>query len=105
MRHALQGNAVSNQHEVARHDLPFEFMLNALRLREGFDLADFSRRTGLPLSAVMPALQQAQAKGLLEVDAADHVRPTSRGFDFLSDVQSLFLPAPRVAGAEPRSSR
>ncbi|HLL20386.1 MAG TPA: hypothetical protein VK439_16525, partial [Rubrivivax sp.] len=93
MRQALQGNAVSNQHEVARRDLPFEFMLNALRLREGFDLADFSRRTGLPLSAVMAPLQQAQAKGLLEIDAADHVMPTPRGFDFLSDVQSLFLAA------------
>jgi oxygen-independent coproporphyrinogen-3 oxidase len=105
MREALQGNAVSNQHEVARRDLPFEFMLNALRLREGFDLADFSRRTGLPLSAVLPALQQARAKGLLEMDNTDHVRPTARGFDFLSDVQSLFLAAPAAASAETRSSR
>ncbi|HLL11851.1 MAG TPA: radical SAM family heme chaperone HemW [Rubrivivax sp.] len=103
MRHAMQGNAVSNQHEVSRRDLPFEFMLNALRLREGFDLDDFGRRTGLPLSAVMPALQRAQGKGLLEIDGADHVRPTARGFDFLSDLQALFL-APPVAGATQPSS-
>jgi oxygen-independent coproporphyrinogen-3 oxidase len=105
MRQALQGNAISNQHEVARRDLPFEFMLNALRLREGFDLADFSRRTGLPLSALMAPLQQAQAKGLLEIDTADHVRPTPRGFDFLSDLQSLFLAAPEAASQETRSGR
>jgi putative oxygen-independent coproporphyrinogen III oxidase len=92
MRQALTGNAVSNHHEVARRDLPFEYMLNALRLREGFALADFNRRTGLPLSTVLPALQQAQHKGLVEIDGHDHVRPTARGFDFLSDVQALFLP-------------
>ena len=107
MRHALQGNAVSNQHEVARRDLPFEFMLNALRLREGFDLALFGQRTGLPLSAVMPALQKAQAKGLLEIDGADHVRPTPRGFDFLTDLQSLFLAAASATSVvrEPHSGR
>ncbi len=46
MTHALQGNAVSNEHEVAREQLPFEFMLNALRLKDGFELAMFSERTG-----------------------------------------------------------
>jgi oxygen-independent coproporphyrinogen-3 oxidase len=92
MQHALAGNAVSNAHEVARRDLPFEFMLNALRLREGFDLARFFERTGLPPSAVEPALAQAQQRGLVERDAAGWVRPTARGFDFLSDLQALFLP-------------
>ncbi len=93
MQHALAGNAVSNQHEVARRDLPFEYMLNALRLREGFELARFTERTGLPLSAIEPALAQAQARGLLaRDDAAGTVRPTARGFDFLSDLQALFLP-------------
>ncbi len=92
-REALAGRAVSNQHEVARRDLPFEFMMNALRLREGFGLAQFGERTGLPLSAVVPALAQARERGLVDWDeAADHVRPTARGFDFLSDLQALFLP-------------
>ena len=93
MQHALAGNAVSNAHEVKRCDLPFEFMLNALRLREGFTLARFGERTGLPLSAVEGPLAQAQQHGLLEHDVTtDTVRPTVRGFDFLSDLQALFLP-------------
>ncbi len=97
-REALAGNAVSNQHEVARRDLPFEFMMNALRLREGFELKRFGERTGLPLSAVLPALRQARERGLVEWDeAADHVRPSARGFDFLSDLQALFLPQARSA--------
>ena len=93
MKNALLGQAVSNEHEVARRDLPFEFMLNALRLREGFDLARFAERTGLPLSAVQAPLALAEGRGLIERDAAGTlVRPTARGFDFLSDLQSLFLP-------------
>jgi putative oxygen-independent coproporphyrinogen III oxidase len=94
MQHARAGNAVSNQHEVARRDLPFEFMMNALRLREGFALARFTERTGLPLSAVTKPLQQAREQGLVSWDeATDHIAPTARGFDFLSDLQGLFLPA------------
>jgi putative oxygen-independent coproporphyrinogen III oxidase len=101
MQQALAGNAVSNQHEVARRDLPFEFMMNLLRLREGFALARFGERTGLPLSAVQPALAAARERGLIEWDeASDHVRPTARGFDFLSDLQALFLP-PARPGAQP----
>ncbi|MDE2370897.1 MAG: oxygen-independent coproporphyrinogen III oxidase-like protein [Burkholderiales bacterium] len=92
MREALAGRAVSNEHEVTRRDLAFEYMLGALRLREGFDLADFRARTGLPTSAVEPALAQAQQRGLVERDG-DAVRPTPLGYDFLSDLQSLFLPA------------
>ena len=95
MQHALAGNAVSNAHEVSRRDLPFEFMINALRLREGFALADFTQRTGLPLSAVQATLRQAVERGLLQWDdAADRASPTARGFDFLSDLQAMFLPPP-----------
>ena len=90
MDRALAGNAVAQDHEVKRADLPFEFMLNALRLRDGFALQDFTGRTGLPLSAIAAALDEAQRKGLIERDTA-HVRPTERGFDFLSDLQELFL--------------
>ena len=96
MQHALAGRAVSNEHEVKRRDLPFEFMLNTLRLRDGFELARFTERTGLPLSAVRAALAQGQQRGLLDHDeATGRVCPTARGFDFLSDLQSLFLPADR----------
>ena len=88
---ALAGEAISNDEEVARSALPFEFMLNALRLREGFELARFTERTGLPLSAIAAALDEAERRGLIERDASG-ARPTPRGFDFLSDLQSLFLP-------------
>ena len=90
MKNALAGNAVSKQHEVTRRDLPFEYMLGALRLREGFALADFGARTGLPPSAVQTALAAAQTQGLLTLDGG-WVQPTVRGFDFLSDLQAMFL--------------
>lgn len=89
---ALAGEAISNDEEVARSALPFEYMLNALRLREGVELSRFCERTGLPLSAIASALDEAERRGLVERDAAG-LRPTPRGFDFLSDLQSLFLPA------------
>jgi len=92
MEKALAGNALTQDKEVARDELPFEFMLNALRLRDGFALAQFTERTGLPLSAIEQPLQEAQRKGLVERDLA-RVRPTERGFDFLSDLQELFLNA------------
>ena len=91
MDNALKSQPMSSEEEVAPGELPFEFMLNALRLREGFPLALFNERTGLPLSRIMPALQQAEAKGWIERDLAQ-LRPTERGFDFLSDLQELFLP-------------
>ena len=91
MDKAAQGAAVSNEEEVAATALPFEFMLNTLRLREGFSLPLFSERTGLSRTALEPGLTQAIEKGWLTL-AQDHVRPTERGFDFLSNVQQLFLP-------------
>ena len=90
MQQALAGQAMSNDDEVARQALPFEFMLGALRLREGFELQLFTERTGLPVSAVEAALAEAERRGLVERDL-HRVRPTPRGFDFLSDLQSLFL--------------
>ena len=90
MDNALAGQAVAQDDEVARADLPFEYMLNALRLKEGFALQDFADRTGLPLSAIQQGLNDAEQKGLVERDMA-RVRPTVRGFDFLSDLQALFL--------------
>lgn len=90
MENALAGNATAQSDEVAREQLAFEYMLNALRLREGFSLSLFTERTGLPLSSVEPALQEAQRRGLIQRDLAQ-VTPTQRGFDFLSDLQQLFL--------------
>jgi coproporphyrinogen III oxidase-like Fe-S oxidoreductase len=90
MDNALAGRAIAQEEEVARTQLPFEFMLNALRLRQGFELQSFFERTGLPLSTIEPQLAEAERKGLLERQAGI-VRPTERGFDFLSDLQGLFL--------------
>ncbi len=90
MEHALAGNAVAQDNEVSRADLPFEFMLNALRLREGFKLQDFTEKTGLPLTAIDQALNEGERQGLLSRDWA-RVQPTERGFDFLNDLQALFL--------------
>ncbi len=104
MQQALAGTPVSNEHEVARRDLPFEYMLGALRLREGFDLQRFAERTGLPVSAVLPGLQQAEGRGLLVLQG-DHAQPTARGFDFLSDLQALFLAPPAPGQARPPGPR
>ena len=91
MAQALAGQAVAQDEEVPREQLPFEFMLNATRLKEGFELARFSERTGLSLAAIQQALATAEARGLI---GRDFVRawPTPRGFDLLSDLQGLFLP-------------
>ena len=90
MAGAMAGMAIAQDDDVRRSDLPFEYMLNALRLRDGFALQDFVERTGTPLSSIEAGLKEAALKGLITRDAT-HVRPTERGFDFLSDLQSLFL--------------
>jgi len=90
MDKALQGEAVAQEEEIRLADLPFEYMLNALRLRQGFALAEFSERTGLAMTAIQRGLEEAERKGLVTRDLA-RVMPTERGFDFLSDLQSLFL--------------
>lgn len=74
---------------VARRDLPFEFMMNALRLSEGVDRRLFAERTGLPL--LQGPLQQAIARGLLR-DTPERLAPTPLGQRFLNDLLELFLP-------------
>ena len=91
MNEALAGSALAQDLEVARGELAFEFMLNALRLRDGFDLARFVERTGLPLGAIEAPLVEAERRGLLERDLS-RAWPTARGLDFLNDLQALFLP-------------
>ena len=91
LQRVAQGEPVAQHQEVGREDLPFEFMLNALRLRQGFALSDYMERTGLALTSIQKGLQQAEAQGLIERDWT-HVWPTRKGLDFLSDLQALFLP-------------
>ncbi len=90
MQQAMKGEPVTQNTEVSRQDLPFEYMLNALRLREGFVLSDFVDRTGLAMTSIQKGLQEAERLGLIDRDL-HRVWPTERGFDFLSDLQALFL--------------
>ncbi|NEX59849.1 radical SAM family heme chaperone HemW [Noviherbaspirillum galbum] len=85
-----EGRPVQEEFEVGRDDLGFEFMLNALRLEDGFEVNLFAERTGLALNAIEKPLNEAEAKGLLY---RDHrlIRPTELGKRFLNDLQQLFL--------------
>jgi len=84
---------LSNEEEkiVSVAELPFEFMLNALRINEGFANSLFVERTGLPISVISRELAKATALGLIERDHL-HVKPTARGRLFLNDLLELFLP-------------
>ncbi|MBM3390820.1 MAG: oxygen-independent coproporphyrinogen III oxidase-like protein [Betaproteobacteria bacterium] len=85
-----RGNAVREQHAVAAADLPFEFMMNALRLTEGFPARLFAERTGLTLETIRPRLDAAAARGLLEV-TPERIAPSERGRRFLNDLLQIFL--------------
>jgi oxygen-independent coproporphyrinogen-3 oxidase len=90
MEKALAGNALEDERIVSSDELPFEFMMNALRLTEGFPVSLFSARTGLSLTVVLPMLEEAQRRGLIERDAL-HIRPTLLGQRFLNELLQLFL--------------
>ncbi len=83
--------------EVGAPDLAFEFCLNALRLREGFDAASFESRTGQPWSTIAGTVTAAEEKGLLAAGPDGRWAPTELGARFLNDLQAMFLPG--TAGA------
>ena len=87
----LQEAAAVEQRVIPAAELPFEFMLNALRLVEGFALGLFTERTGLPFTAMRPGLERAEQQGLLERNLKA-IRPTERGQRFLNELLALFLP-------------
>ena len=84
------GTAIGESSFIAPADLPFEFMLNALRLNEGFSDGDYRRRTGLEMDSAAPKLALARERGLLE-SREDGWRPTELGRRFLNDLQASFL--------------
>jgi putative oxygen-independent coproporphyrinogen III oxidase len=104
-------STVSKQTTVDPRELPFEFMLNALRLIDGFPLALFQERTGLPLATVQAELAAAERKGLIQRDW-QRLRPTERGRLFLNELLALFVgdgsagrgSGVRVAGPATRTS-
>lgn len=90
MEAVLEGREIQESKEIARDELPFEFMLNALRLTNGFQVNLFAERTGVSLTTIEHALQSAEQKGLIERDY-QRIRPTELGLRFLNDLQQMFL--------------
>jgi oxygen-independent coproporphyrinogen-3 oxidase len=84
------GVSIGESSLILRKDLPFEFMLNALRLNEGFTIREYRRRTGLEMASVEGKLAEGEARGLL-VSRGDGWRPTEFGRRFLNDLQASFL--------------
>ena len=85
-----RGSTISEQRQIGSAELPFEFMLNALRLTGGFAVDLFRARTGLPLGSIEAALARAEEKGLLDRDW-QRIRPSERGRRFLNELVELFL--------------
>jgi putative oxygen-independent coproporphyrinogen III oxidase len=88
---ALIANMVEHQHTIATVELGFEFMMNALRLTDGFEIGLFRQHTGLNINALEAALDKATALGLIERDVKV-IKPTLRGQRFLNELLQLFLP-------------
>lgn len=89
---AVRGNFIQDAHDVGVADLPFEFMMNALRLTEGVPRSLFQERCGLPLDTIEPQLLEARERGLLEITDS-LIRPTEQGRRFLNDLLEIFLKA------------
>ena len=90
MQHALEDSAVVEKRTVQADELPFEFMLNALRLTDGVPLKTFEERTGLSLETIQPTIEKAQKQGLMPTPLTAIVA-TEMGQNFLSDLQEYFL--------------
>ena len=90
MEKAEAGVAVQQEQVVKVDDLPFEFMMNALRLLSGFEVSLFAARTGLSLHAVRKELREAESRGLIERDHLQ-LQPTLKGQRFLNDLLQIFL--------------
>ena len=88
---AARGDFVVDQKSVGGDELPFEFMMNALRLTEGFSPRLFQERTGLPLASIQDRLSAARCAGLLEI-SAEQIAPSARGQRFLNQLLLEFLP-------------
>jgi putative oxygen-independent coproporphyrinogen III oxidase len=82
---------IESSHAVSARELPFEFMLNALRLTDGVPAALFAERTGLPIAVIGRQLVQAVERGLLDADPT-RIRATPLGTRFLNDLLTIFLP-------------
>jgi len=86
----MRGEPVQEQHEITHQDIAFEFMMNALRLNEGYESTLFTERTSLPLLAIRRELEAAEKRGLLTRDI-QRIAPTRLGQRFLNDLLEIFL--------------
>jgi len=86
----MRGSPLQEEHEVSHNDIAFEFMMNALRLNEGFDAALFTERTSLPLLRIQSELNEAERRGLLVRDT-QRIVPTELGRRFLNDLLEIFM--------------
>ena len=91
MEHALAGTPVQMENIITPAERAFEFMMNALRLTQGFDISLFTERTGLPITVIQQPLDVAEKQGLITRDHI-HIMPTALGQRFLNDLLGLFLP-------------
>ncbi len=91
LQRVAEGRPVEESHDVGRADLVFEFMMNALRLPEGFPVGSFVERTGLQIAVAEKPLALAETRGLIVHDH-ERIRPTDLGQRFLNDLLQLFLP-------------
>jgi putative oxygen-independent coproporphyrinogen III oxidase len=98
LEYAGTARVIGGDDVIAQEQLPFEFMLNALRLNAGFPLADFAARTGIAPAEIGSALERAQARGWIEVER-EQILASELGRRFLNDVISSFLPASRLPGS------
>ena len=82
---------LQEQHEVSKNDRRFEFLMNALRLTSGFEIALLQERTGLPITGIQQQLDEAEQRGLI-IRSHSHMSPTLTGKRFLNDLLQIFLP-------------
>lgn len=90
MQQVAKDAPIQTENEIGRDDLGFEFMMNALRLNEGFDSTLFQERTSLLLLSIQRELAEAEKRGLLMRDH-QRIAPTKMGQRFLNDLLEIFI--------------
>ena len=91
MQHVKTNKHILDKHALSNNDITFEFMLNALRLSNGFTLKTYTESTGLPVSYVQTTIDLAKEKKWIS-ESNNVIKPTPLGMQYLNDVMSLFLP-------------
>jgi coproporphyrinogen III oxidase-like Fe-S oxidoreductase len=90
MQASESGNAVDHTWNIEKEDLGFEFMMNALRLTNGFEKKLFNERTGMSWEAISVRLTEASKQGLIKEDI-QYIKPTLAGQRYLNNLLALFL--------------